>query len=526
MLQFTVRADDPHFNLTESMGIVFTKAFFENVQHNFVVPLVKSLSGTRLGKLPRINADLGFLNLDLNFTNIQIYNLSVSDANDQVQLLDERVVIESKDLVFNISCDYSYITDPPIFADFGTQYLLLDHWDTLINGTTFYENDTIHVDINVLESSIGQFDMEFDGLSDFSIIFTDIVGSAVDLIGSKVAGLIGSQLATKLVPLINKLIQMIPGEIPIPNTDFYILGGFQSSLHVSADDYMRLPLTLSLQSRKSYFDGKSQKPLPMYVNDGYQMESFLSEYTVNSISYALHVEDKIKLKTNVFNTDFIGKLVGSDLFKYFDHNMTCEILFDTVDPYPHLVILTNYTQLLANMTADISCQKHENDTNLYHVVTLVLSTDIRGLITIDTNLTVKGNIQHLDATVASYYNSSIGIISLYYLQLEIAAAEQIMIGVINAVINQGYSFYWILTDILKITFLDIRQINMRNGDGYLQFQVTPVFNIQKMNEQIQELISRDQFDIKIDEDIIIDKYGQRIDQKIINHYNKIISMID
>ena len=48
--------------------------------------------------------------------------------------------------------------------------------------------------------------MEFDGLSDFSIIFTDIVGSAVDLIGSKVAGLIGAQLATKLVPLINKLI--------------------------------------------------------------------------------------------------------------------------------------------------------------------------------------------------------------------------------------------------------------------------------------------------------------------------------
>ena len=47
---------------------------------------------------------------------------------------------------------------------------------------------------------------------------------------------------------------MIPSEIDIPGTDIYILGGFESSLHVSDNDYMRLPLSLSLQSRKSYFN--------------------------------------------------------------------------------------------------------------------------------------------------------------------------------------------------------------------------------------------------------------------------------
>lgn len=36
----------------------------------------------------------------------------------------------------------------------------------------------------------------------------------------------------------------------------------------------------------------------------------MSEYTANSIAYALHVEDMIKLKTRALNTDFIGKLLG------------------------------------------------------------------------------------------------------------------------------------------------------------------------------------------------------------------------
>lgn len=60
-----------------------------------------------------------------------------------IQLYDERIVVEGKDLLFNISSDYSYITDPPIFADFGTMYFLIDNWDTFINGTTTYENNTI-----------------------------------------------------------------------------------------------------------------------------------------------------------------------------------------------------------------------------------------------------------------------------------------------------------------------------------------------------------------------------------------------
>lgn len=33
--------------------------------------------------------------------------------------------------------------------------------------------------------------------------------------------------------------------------------------------------------------------------------------------------------------------------------MTCEITFDTVGPFPNIQITPNFTELFANMTADI-----------------------------------------------------------------------------------------------------------------------------------------------------------------------------
>ena len=88
--------------------------------------------------------------------------------------------------------------------------------------------------------------MDFDGISDFSIVITDIIDFFVNLIGGKISGLVGEELSLYLEPFINKIIQILPTEIPIPGTNMYLLGGFDSSLHVTKDTYMRLPLSLSL----------------------------------------------------------------------------------------------------------------------------------------------------------------------------------------------------------------------------------------------------------------------------------------
>jgi hypothetical protein len=73
------------------------------------------------------------------------------------------------------------------------------------------------------------------------------------LIGSAIATATGEALQGKLVPLINKIIHMIPEEIHIPHTTMYLMGGFQSQLRVKEDSYMHLPLHFSLQSEKAFF---------------------------------------------------------------------------------------------------------------------------------------------------------------------------------------------------------------------------------------------------------------------------------
>jgi len=95
--------------------------------------------------------------------------------------------------------------------------------------------------------------------------------------------------------------------------------------------------------------------------------------------------------------------------------MTCLLDFKTVDPYPNVQIKPDTSDLFVNITTDVSCQRHANDTNLYHVANLIFLVNITMDVEIDTNLTIKGKINDLEATIIEAYNSTIGDISLTYI---------------------------------------------------------------------------------------------------------------
>jgi hypothetical protein len=63
--------------------------------------------------------------------------------------------------------------------------------------------------------------MEMDGVSDFSTIINGLLNDIAWLVSSKVKSAIFDSLHTKVVPLINKVIDSIPTDIPIPNTDLH-----------------------------------------------------------------------------------------------------------------------------------------------------------------------------------------------------------------------------------------------------------------------------------------------------------------
>ncbi len=59
------------------------------------------------------------------------------------------MVVDARDFIFNISCDYAYISDPPIFADIGTSFILFDDLDTYIDGTTYFDEVNNLVNVNL-----------------------------------------------------------------------------------------------------------------------------------------------------------------------------------------------------------------------------------------------------------------------------------------------------------------------------------------------------------------------------------------
>jgi len=71
--------------------------------------------------------------------------------------------------------------------------------------------------------------------------------------------------------------------------------------------------------------------------------------------------------------------------------------------------------------------------------------------------------------------------------LEIALLEGIMQKTINLFLGKGYSLYWILTDILNIDFLDIREIEQSNGEEYMKFLVSPYFILDKVIDKITSI---------------------------------------
>ena len=99
-----------------------------------------------------MHIDLGVLKIDLNITSFQIYNSSISDDNDQINIKDGHVILDIRGLTLNFSCDYAYITDPPYFADIGSSFILFDNGNVLIDGASVFDNEELNITISKFQT--------------------------------------------------------------------------------------------------------------------------------------------------------------------------------------------------------------------------------------------------------------------------------------------------------------------------------------------------------------------------------------
>lgn len=133
-------------------------------------------------------------------------------------MLENELVFDLEKFGLDFSMNYEYVSDPPVFADFGLCSLLLKNISAYFDAIpVFVEEDgwdTFSLDLlpttYISKGGFGPLKMEFDGISDISILATQIATNVLNLLFNRVQSLITYYLDSNIEPLVNKILAFIP----------------------------------------------------------------------------------------------------------------------------------------------------------------------------------------------------------------------------------------------------------------------------------------------------------------------------
>jgi len=94
-----------------------------------------------------LNISLGFIAFEANITDISVQNSSISNSTSSVVLLDQEAILNISAFVLNLTFNYAYISDPPIFADIGSAFILVDNFGIVLDGIPIFEDDHLSIDL-------------------------------------------------------------------------------------------------------------------------------------------------------------------------------------------------------------------------------------------------------------------------------------------------------------------------------------------------------------------------------------------
>jgi hypothetical protein len=109
-------------------------------------------------------------------------------------------------------------------------------------------------------------------------------------------------------------------------------------------------------------------------------------------------------------------------------------------------------------------------------VSLVVITEL------DMNISINGttlivNANSVTLNVASYFDSNVGKVSIFRLNLFSAVIEKVAKVLINKMLGSGIDINWVINTLLGIHFIYFDEMNLTNYPQLLTIMATPVFNI-------------------------------------------------
>ena len=226
----------------ETLDFFFFQSLFDKLSSDFIPPLFNALTKLEIKKIDKPPLNLtDDVSLDIELEHLKISNATISPSTPILTInTDEGLLFAFSDLTLNITADYSYIMDPPIFADIGEASFLFSPTNFSVNvGSRLYaipggqylelELSNMHI-----ESQAEPF-TSFVGISDFSEVASNTVNTLAAVLKNRVMSFINGGdtygLDDKLQAIVNKIINLVPDEVHLGN-GLYIDGWLYTNFQV------------------------------------------------------------------------------------------------------------------------------------------------------------------------------------------------------------------------------------------------------------------------------------------------------
>ena len=306
------------------------------------------------------------IKFDFNATGFKISDLSLDNKCKLMTLYNDRMVFAFKNFTGNFGFDYMYISDPPIFADIGTFDLDVANTTFLTDFDSNVVNGVLDVLIHRLELEVDPFGITFDGVSDISDVATRFLTYCGNVILSRVVSIVAYAGPERINPTINSILELIPDEKNIPGTQLYVEGGISNNFTIKENDYIQIPLDMTLQNASVQFNRTNDVKFGAMKNYRYQAQLYLSDYLFYSVINSLYYPDIYLLNatipgmtTTTLNLALLGKLSKAG----FDNGNPCIVKFNAIGETPEIDITEALGLAMKfNLAFDIQCKKHSTDT--------------------------------------------------------------------------------------------------------------------------------------------------------------------
>lgn len=281
------------------MLIIFKDTFFQNLKPLFLDPVFDLVSQTTFPDFNNLHVtipEVGEVTFSIQGLTIPIIELQNTKEESLIELKDDSVKFNIKGMNLRVQFVYSYVSDPPLFADYGEFELDMQNLNFVSEVKTSYEQEGyLNVTIMEFQFDVDPILVDLDGMSETSDLITRVLTTFVNWVTDRLMSIQRYQKLRNFWQLnrfVNSLIQIIPDEIDLPFSNTYVQGGIAGNFriinHENRHKFLVVPMDLSYhntehplgeENERVFMDSLSLDSTNLEQD---QLTVYLSEYLLNS----------------------------------------------------------------------------------------------------------------------------------------------------------------------------------------------------------------------------------------------------